>query len=243
MINNNADPERTAHVTSGRAPRMEGYNVKSDPELRSDDPRAIDWARRQSHSVVWFTVYDGLPFHPRPHANLLPGRGGLKHWGEAVCSDAIVFATHPETGVRHLLLIERGDGHGWALPGGGLDAGEVSYEGCVRELAEETGLALDIEDVSRMLPPRVVDDPRAGQHAWMVTFPGVIHLPTGPFPTGPFPTGPFPTVTGQDDATDAVWVPAESFDALDDYLHEIGSGIFAAHVDLLREVLDAAHTK
>lgn len=209
-------------------PRMEGYNVKSDPELRGTDPRAINWARRQSHAVVWFTVYDGLPFHPRPHANLLPGRGELKHWGEAVCSDAIVFATHPDTGVRHVLLIERGDGHGWALPGGGLDAGEVSYEGCVRELAEETGLVLDIEDVSRMLPARVVDDPRAGQHAWMVTFPGVIHLPTGPFPT----------VTGQDDATNAAWIPAASFDGLDDALHERGGRIFPAHVDLLREVLE-----
>lgn len=219
----------TQDVTAEQTPRMEGYNVKSDPELRGDDPRAIDWARRQFHAVVWFTVYDALPFHPRPHANLLQGRGALKHWGEAVCSDAIVFATHPDTGARHLLLIERGDGHGWALPGGGLDAGEVSYEGCVRELAEETGLALDVEDVSYMLPARVVDDPRAGQHAWMVTFPGVIYLPPGPFPT----------VTGQDDATNAAWIPAESFDGLDDALHERGGRIFPAHVDLLREVLDA----
>lgn len=203
------------------------HNVKGDEDLRGGDPHAIDWAERQAAAAVPFEVVDGLPINPRPRADLKPGKGDLWHWGEAVCSDAIVFGTHPVTGRRHLLLIERGDGHGWALPGGGLDEGETAIEGCVRELAEETGLHASVTNVERMLPARVVDDPRAGENAWMVTIPGIIHVPGGRLPQ----------VIGQDDANDAAWIPAESWDELQAAIAARGGKVFAAHVDLLQEAL------
>lgn len=201
------------------------HNVKSDTELRGDDPQLIDWTERQAAAAVPFDVRGGLPINPRPRADLKPGRGDLWHWGEAVCSDAIVFATI--AGKRQLLLIERGDGHGWALPGGGLDEGETANAGCVRELAEETGVVVSAGEVETMLPARVVDDPRAGEHAWMVTIPGVIYL-------RPDDVRP---VTGQDDAVDAAWFPADSFAELVDAVAARGGKIFAAHVDLLQEAL------
>lgn len=200
-------------------------NVKGDQELRGDNPRAIDWTARQARAAVPFEIVDGLPINPRPRADLKAGRGDLWHWGEAVCSDALVFTD--VAGVRQLLLIERGDGHGWALPGGGLDEGESANAGCVRELAEETGVVVSAGDVETMLDARVVDDPRAGENAWMVTIPGVIYLKAGDVRE----------VTGQDDAADAAWFPAGSFDELQAAITARGGQIFAAHVDLLAEAL------
>jgi 8-oxo-dGTP diphosphatase len=52
---------------------------------------------------------------------------------------------------RRLLLVRRGrePGRGlWSVPGGRLEAGETTAEGCVREVLEETGL--------RVVPGRVV---------------------------------------------------------------------------------------
>lgn len=201
------------------------HNVKSDTGLRGDDPQLIDWAERQARAAIPFNVVNGRPINPTHNPGLKPGRGDLWHWGEAVCSDAIVFTS--AAGERRLLLIERGDGHGWALPGGGLDEGESAIEGCVRELAEETGLELPASAVERMLPARVVPDPRAGIHAWMVTVPGIIHLHPGHTLA----------VTGQDDAADAAWFPANTFGELVDAIAARGGQIFPAHVDLLQEAL------
>ncbi len=200
-------------------------NVKSDTELRGDDPQLIDWAERQARAVVPFNVVAGRPINPTHDPDLKPGKGELWHWGEAVCSDAVVF-----TGAaceRRLLLIERGDGHGWALPGGGLDEGESAEAGCVRELMEETGLVCSIGEIETMLPARIVPDPRAGRHAWMVTIPGVIYLHHGHTLD----------VTGQDDAADAAWFPANSYAELVDAVTARGGQIFAAHVGLLQEAL------
>jgi 8-oxo-dGTP diphosphatase len=44
---------------------------------------------------------------------------------------------------RRVLLIRRGDGRGWSLPGGLMEPGETVVECLVREVREETGL--DVE--------------------------------------------------------------------------------------------------
>jgi ADP-ribose pyrophosphatase YjhB (NUDIX family) len=205
-----------------------GHNVKGDEDLRGEDPHAIDWTERQRRAAVPFEVVDGLPINPRPRPDLKPGKGDLWHWGEGVCSDAIVFTLDPFTEARHLLLIKRGDGHGWALPGGGLDEGETAEEGCARELVEETGFRLH-PGVFDMLPARVVDDPRAGENAWMVTIPGMVTLINHTLPQ----------VSGQDDAAEAAWLPAGSWDELRAAIAERGGVVFPAHVDLLQEALAA----
>ncbi len=43
-----------------------------------------------------------------------------------------------------ILLTRRTDNKLWCLPGGGLDAGETVAEACIREVREETGLAVTI---------------------------------------------------------------------------------------------------
>lgn len=47
----------------------------------------------------------------------------------------------------HLLLIHKTDNNLWALPGGGHDAGEGIAQTVVREVEEETGIAVVVEDI------------------------------------------------------------------------------------------------
>ncbi len=203
------------------------YNVTVQDGPDATDPHAIDWQARQARALIPFGLdAAGLPVNPR-EPDLPAGRGDLWHWGEAVAADAIVTAIDP-TGARRILMVERADGHGWALPGGMLDAGETHEAAAGRELAEETGLDLSPAlFVSR--PRRYVPDPRAGRGAWVVTVPSVAVLHTDTPPA----------VDGRDDAARAEWLPAGTYAALAAAVEARGSRVFPAHVDLLRFELDA----
>jgi 8-oxo-dGTP pyrophosphatase MutT (NUDIX family) len=48
----------------------------------------------------------------------------------------------------HVVTAEEAPGGWWELPGGGIDPGESYLEAAVREIREETGLALDPAQVS-----------------------------------------------------------------------------------------------
>lgn len=199
------------------------YNAAGDYDP-SISPLEIDWAVRQRQAVVPFEVASGLPLNPI-QAGLPAGRGSLRHWGEATCADAFVIGVG-DGGGRRLLMVERGDGRGWALPGGKVDPGETALAACVRELAEETSLQLDPRGFM-MLEARGVPDPRAGANAWMVTVPGVT-LVAG---------DPLPPVRGLDDAVDAAWIQADSWEQLTSEVQ-----VFSAHADLICSVLCSLET-
>jgi ADP-ribose pyrophosphatase YjhB (NUDIX family) len=55
-----------------------------------------------------------------------------------------------------LLLLRQPPGVGWSLPAGLLRRGERPIDGCVRELAEETGVHLTAADLSPAVPNAVV---------------------------------------------------------------------------------------
>jgi ADP-ribose pyrophosphatase YjhB (NUDIX family) len=55
-----------------------------------------------------------------------------------------------------LLLLRQPPGVGWTLPAGLLQRGEIPLAGCIRELAEETGLHLTPDDFKPALPNAVV---------------------------------------------------------------------------------------
>jgi len=150
-------------------------------------------------------------------------------WGEQQMADALVTA---DRGGRRLLMIERGDGYGWAVPGGHVEPGETGLAAALRELREETCLG----DVSpfpcREMDARYVPDPRASDEAWAVTFP--VHVDLGYFGD----TGLLPFVAGRSDALRAEWVPAETYDDLALYLiASYGGRVFAAHVGMLEDFL------
>ena len=54
-----------------------------------------------------------------------------------------------------LLLLRQPPGNGWSLPGGMIDRGERPVECAARELAEETGLSVDVGDLSPAVPNAV----------------------------------------------------------------------------------------
>ncbi|MFI6388687.1 NUDIX domain-containing protein [Nonomuraea sp. NPDC050540] len=197
----------------------------ADPET---DPARIDWTARQMAAAIPFAVIDGRPVNPCERTGVRYGRNELGHWGEQLAADAIVTAD--TAGGRWLLLVERSDGHGWALPGGYVDPGEHPQAAAVRELAEETGLVL--ADVTRQaLPARYVPDPRASDEAWMVTVPVRFDL-------GAVRSTDLPAVVGADDAKRARWVRANSYADLVNQLTTFYDGqVFRAHRPLLRDVL------
>jgi 8-oxo-dGTP pyrophosphatase MutT (NUDIX family) len=55
------------------------------------------------------------------------------------------------------------DGTWWLTPGGGIDEGESREEAAVREVLEETGLALRVADVGPVVATRVADFLFAGE--------------------------------------------------------------------------------
>ena len=113
----------------------------------------------------------------------------MSHEGSVRCVGAITY--DPD---GRLLLIRRGHAPAaglWSLPGGRVEPGESDAEAVVRELAEETGLAVR--------PGRLVGTVTRGEfeiHDYACTVTGGV-------------------LRAGDDAADARWVGAATFAAMD----------------------------
>ncbi|MFY1689073.1 NUDIX domain-containing protein [Plantactinospora sp. WMMB782] len=199
----------------------------ADPVM---DPTGIDWTARRATAAIPFPLVDGRPVNPYAPTGVRYGRNELGHWGEQQCADAIVTATDIY-GQRWLLMVERSDGHGWALPGGYVDPGETPTDTAFRELAEETGLNLVRSVRHRVMPARYVPDPRASDEAWMVTTPVLIDLGDE--------WRVLPDVSGRDDARRAAWLRATDYRHLHHHLTATyGGTVFPAHRDMLATLLN-----
>lgn len=193
------------------------------------NPTRIDWPERQARAAIPFEVIDGRPVNPCESTGIRYGRNEMGFWGEQQMADALVTVTRDFD--RFLLLIERGDGYGWAVPGGHVEPGENGWAAAIRELAEETGLVITPDSTQSIwgMPPRYVPDPRSSDEAWAVTTPVRIDLGT---------CDTLPDVSGGDDARRAAWIPADTYTQLTAALDGCYSGqVFAAHVPMLRDFL------
>ena len=195
------------------------------------DPTAIDWPARQARAAIPFEVINGRPVNPCQRTGIR-GRNKMRQWGENLAADAMVTITD-DSGMRWLLMVERSDGNGWALPGGHVDPGEnPAPDAAVRELAEETSVILP-GAIWRTAAPRYVPDPRASDEAWMVTVLSRTDLAI------PY-RAQFPEPVAADDAVRAAWIWADRYaDVVAHLAEEYGGVVFPAHVDMLRDALDA----
>jgi ADP-ribose pyrophosphatase YjhB (NUDIX family) len=196
------------------------------------DPARINWPARQARAAIPFEVVNGRPVNPREKTAVTRGRNEMGSWGENLMADALVTCT--VGGARNLLMVDRGDGYGWAVPGGHVEPGETPLQAALRELAEETGLdAMSLTHVYMVVrPARYVPDPRASDEAWAVTWPAHVHLAVDHGSRSALPA-----VSGGDDARRAEWIPAGGYAYLTAAAGMLGGRVFAAHVPMLREFL------
>jgi len=107
----------------------------------------------------------------------------------------------------HVLLVERKARPGkglYALPGGFLDADETMFEGCLRELREETRLKVPAPVLKGSLrDQQMFDDPYRSARGRTVTQAFYFELE---------PRQELPKVRGGDDAKQAFWLPLADLD-------------------------------
>ena len=117
-----------------------------------------------------------------------------------ITSDAVIF--HKNEGEIKLLLIKRKnppDQGRFAFPGGFVDDRELVIDACQRELEEETGLKVDIEDFTFV---NYYDQPNRDPRGRTITFAFVALISEQKF------------VEGNDDAEVAEWVDLEKISNL-----------------------------
>jgi ADP-ribose pyrophosphatase len=193
-------------------------------------PADVDWGPRLASALVPYAIDHGRPVSPWAPTGIRYGRNGLGKWGENPMADMIATCRH--RGQRHLLLVERRDGGGWAVPGGSIEDGEDGLTAAIRELKEETSLVVSPE-IARAGMARHVPDPRASDEAWAVTVPCAADLGDVDI---------MPAVQGADDARRAAWLPASDYDHLVAsiairYAGAASATVFAAHQQMLRAFL------
>jgi ADP-ribose pyrophosphatase len=98
----------------------------------------------------------------------IAGRGVLGNWGENPAADSIITRYHPSTGKLTVLLLLRADGS-WAIPGGMADPTDPRLSSVAsRELEEETGHKITMDDAKEIYSG-YSDDWRNADNAWITT--------------------------------------------------------------------------
>lgn len=123
----------------------------------------------------------------------------------------------------HILLVERKNRPGkglWALPGGFVDQHEFLVDACIRELQEETQIALPESTLKASIQgSKVFDDPYRSARGRTFTYAFYLQLTA---------SDQLPDVEAADDAKQAMWVP----------LAEINSEqMFEDHYFVIQEML------
>ncbi len=188
-----------------------GWADPEDIELLSHIP-AESFAGILSHDTL------NRPINPQGRTGIA-GRGLLGKWGPNYAADPIITRINRVSGAIEMLAIQRKDTGQWAIPGGMVDKGEEVSRTLSRELLEETGVTLDMEQ-GRMIYRGYVDDPRNTDHAWMETTAKHLHLSTE--------LADRMNLLAGDDARAVKWLPLTP---------ESMCGLYASHCSLITKAL------
>lgn len=130
---------------------------------------------------------------------------------------------------QHVLLVQRGGmpGRGnWALPGGFLDQYERVAQASLRELVEETRIAVDLPTLQRSLRGQhLFDHPERSLRGRTLThaFHYALDLPS------------LPAIQADDDAAAAQWLPLADLPAMERQMHDDHFMILDHFLDLIDE--------
>ncbi|MGA7826198.1 MAG: NUDIX domain-containing protein [Geobacteraceae bacterium] len=170
--------------------------------------------------------FEGTLIHDKSGRSLNPlgrtgisGRGLLGKWGPNYAADPIITRINRPSGTMEMLAIQRKDNGQWAIPGGMVDKGEEVTRTLSRELQEETGVTLSMED-GRIIYRGYIDDPRNTDHAWMETTAKHLHLSAE--------TAEKMNLFAGDDAQAVRWLPL---------LPKNIEGLYASHCALIIQTL------
>lgn len=126
-----------------------------------------------------------------------------------VTTDAIVIQS------GHILLIKRKSEPGaglWALPGGFVGQEETLFNGCIRELHEETGIKVPEKILRKSLYKKdVFDRPDRSTRGRTITHAFYFRLDS---------SLPLPHIRGADDAEKAKWFPIADFQNMESVMYE-----------------------
>lgn len=112
---------------------------------------------------------EGYPLNPVGRTGFGPETGLLWKYGANFAADPIVTWHSPNFELLYLLVVERTDGGGYALPGGMCNCEELISQTLLRELGEETALKSLNPDDAKLVYCGYVDDWRNGDHSWIET--------------------------------------------------------------------------
>lgn len=204
------------------------FNAIDATSLRQIYFESEDWAATQAllgglmpaSLVHYLKGWMRLPHYEHLRSEHWALEENRRIWGSGpfVTVDAVV------TAAAHVLLVERADAPGkglWAVPGGFLEARERVLQGAIRELREETGLALLDSTLEGVLKDVVVfDHPDRSLRGRTITH---AHW---------FDLGDcrLPEVAGADDAAQAAWIPIAELKAME-------SRFFEDHFNMLDHFL------
>jgi len=181
-----------------------------------------DWML-PSEVAAWLTKFYGTQtYHDvvDEHAFIVDYK---KQWEAAPYTPTFYTADAVVVQSGHVLLVRRGAQPGkglWALPGGFVNPYETARQAAVRELKEETRIAVPVETLDRCINSwRVFEDPYRSQRGRTVTTAFRIELRQ---------STDLPKIKGSDDADKAHWVPIANLQR---------DALFEDHYDILETMV------